>query len=30
MTTAGWLMMLITFGVVISVNIFCITRLLKR
>jgi hypothetical protein len=29
-TTGGWVMMLVTFGVVISVNLFCVVRLLKR
>lgn len=30
MTTAGWVMMLTTWGVVILVNVFCILRLLGK
>lgn len=30
MTPGGWILMLGTWSVVVAVNVFCITRLLKR
>jgi hypothetical protein len=28
-TAGGWAMMLVTFGVIIAANVYCIVRLLK-